>query len=230
MIRNSPVRAVFLTNADLDHVLGLFSLREGTLFQIYATSAVRTAVEEELGLESILGCFCAPRWEQQMFGDFVPLGKTDADSSSDLWYRAIALSGKPPPFARGTCSESGNSVAYQFMDGRTRKRLLVAPDVAAVNGALQEALQDSDAVLFDGTFWSPDELTAIKPGAKPAGEMGHLTIRDSSLELLSGLGASKKIYIHINNTNPILSPDSAERLTVERAGILVGADGMEFQL
>lgn len=222
--RNSPLQAVFLTNADLDHVLGLFSLREGTRFQIYATGAVRRVLEATLGMESVLGCFCGSQWEEPAVGQFAAL------EGSDLMYRAIELSGNAPPFARGPQEAQGQSVAYEFRDGNTGKNLVVAPDVAGVNEGLLGALKTADAVLFDGTFWSSDELAAVRPGAKQAADMGHLTIRDSSLELLRSLRASKKIYLHINNTNPILGPGSKERKAVEGAGLEVGEDGMEFRL
>jgi pyrroloquinoline quinone biosynthesis protein B len=108
--------------------------------------------------------------------------------------------------------------------------LLVAPDVARLNEGLREALENSDAVLFDGTFWSPDELRQVRPGAPLAGEMGHLTIEAGSLDLLRSMRAATRVYLHINNTNPILARDSPERRAVEGAGIVVGYDGLEFQL
>jgi pyrroloquinoline quinone biosynthesis protein B len=229
-LRNSPVRGVFLTNADLDHLLGLFSLREGGGFTIYATAAVRTVAHEALGLQTVLGCFCAPHWVEPSLGQFVTLNPQAA--SHHLLYRAIELTGRAPPFATppGPAAQSGHSVAYQFQDQRTGGKLLVAPDVASINSELEEALGSSDAILFDGTFWSADELAQVRPGAKLAGDMGHLTVRDGSLSLLAQLPARKKIYIHINNTNPILAPDSAERAAVEAGGILVGEDGLEFEL
>ena len=147
-------------------------------------------------------------------------------------YRAIELDGKPPRFAQNAEPglSGGQSVAYQFFDPRTNGRLLVAPDVAAVNQQLLEALKSSDVVLFDGTFWSADEMMRVKAKAPTASEMGHLTIRDGSLEMLAGLAAKHKVYIHINNTNPILSPESPERVAVQAAGITVGRDGLEYEL
>lgn len=108
--------------------------------------------------------------------------------------------------------------------------MVVAPDVPAINDALRKALVEADGVLFDGTFWSSNELSAVKPDAPEAKEMGHLTIKDSSLSLLAGLKARQKIYIHINNTNPILALGSPERAEVEAAGVVVGYDGLEFEL
>jgi pyrroloquinoline quinone biosynthesis protein B len=229
--RNTPIRGVLLTNADLDHLLGLFSLREGTGFQIYATAAVRSVAEQVLGVETVLRCFCAPQWREPSFKDFIPLTEA-AEDESELLYRAIELPGKPPPFVGGSVAlpSEGHSIALQFQDRRTKKRLLVAPDVGALTPRLQEALHTSDAILFDGTFWSADELAAVRPGAKQAVEMGHLPVNGGSLPALTQLAASEKIYIHINNTNPILDPNSPERAAVERAGIRVGADGMDFRL
>ena len=85
-------------------------------------------------------------------------------------------------------------------------------------------------MLFDGTFWSGDELRRVKANGRTAAEMGHVTIKDVSLALLGQLPARRKIYIHINNTNPVLSPGSPERAAVEAAGIVVGYDGLEFDL
>ncbi len=106
----------------------------------------------------------------------------------------------------------------------------MAPDVGAWSDALIDEMQKSDAVLFDGTFWSGDELSRAKANARTADEMGHLTIRDQTLERLRKLPARHKIYIHINNTNPVLSPGSTERTAVESAGITVGYDGLEIKV
>ena len=203
----------------------MFSLREGNPFHIHATKAVQKAANDALGVGPILDVFSGVIWREPPAEKFAPL----ADAKG-LMYRAIKLPGGPPPFAKRASARGAHSVAYQFLDRKTGGRLLVAPDVGAVNKALAAALSDSDVVLFDGTFWSDDELRAVKPKARKAGDMGHVTIRDCSLELLGKLPARQKIYIHINNTNPILNPKSSERAVVEAAGITVGADGLEFFL
>jgi pyrroloquinoline quinone biosynthesis protein B len=91
-------------------------------------------------------------------------------------------------------------------------------------------MNEADAVLFDGTFWSNEELRNLTGKVRTAEDMGHLTIRDGSLGVLAGLQARRKIYLHINNTNPILDPESTERAEVERAGVVVGHDGLDFEL
>jgi pyrroloquinoline quinone biosynthesis protein B len=229
--RNTPIAGVFLTNADLDHVLGLFSLREGGPLNIYAPHAVRTTVEDSIGLQTVLDSFCGSQWHELAMKDFAPLSG-DSTRTPALLYRAIELTGGPPPFAKSTkiLNKGINSVAYQFLNARTKRKLLVAPDVASLGPELTDALQNSDLILFDGTFWSADELAKVRPDARRASEMGHVTIQDCSLDLLAKLPVPQKVYIHINNTNPLLAPKSSERAAVEAAGIHVGSDGMEFEL
>jgi len=228
-LRNTPIAGVLLTNADLDHVLGLFSLREGDALTIHATRAVRATAASSLGLGKVLDVFCGTVWREPSFEAFMPLTPEEGNAGG-LLYRAICLPGTPPKFAGAMPLDGVHSVAYQFMDPRTGGRLLVAPDVAAVNDGLREALRTSDAVLFDGTFWSGDELSRVKSAAPKAGEMGHVTMEECSLNLLRDLGARHKIYIHINNTNPVLLRESSERAVVEAAGIMIGYDGLEFRL
>jgi pyrroloquinoline quinone biosynthesis protein B len=227
-LRGTPIAGILLTNADLDHVLGLFLLREGGRLHVYAPNAVRETLDNSIGLTPVLDSFCGIAWHIPSGYDFAPLESEHGKSS--LFYRAIGLPGKPPLFAKGKTPDETQSVAYQFLEQRTGKRVLVAPDVGECNAALSTALQESDAVLFDGTFWSGDELAHVKTQARTAADMGHLTIKDGSLALLGGLRAQHKIYIHINNTNPVLSPGSPEQAAVAAAGIEVGYDGLEFEL
>lgn len=215
-----------LTNADLDHLLGVFSLREAGGVEIHAAGAVRATAEAVIGLETVLNAFGGSRWHEPP-REFEPVSKS-ADAAG-LTYRAIDLPGKPPPFIRNAPG-GVHSLAYQFKDPGSGKQLVVAPDVGAVTRELQQALEESEAILFDGTFWSNDELRTVRPGGRTALEMGHLTIQDHSLDLLARLPAHQKIYIHINNTNPILALGSPERAAVEAAGLTVGWDGLEFEL
>jgi pyrroloquinoline quinone biosynthesis protein B len=224
--RNTPIAGVLLTNSDLDHLLGVFSLREAGSMDIYASAAVHSTAESSLSLETVLNSFGNSRWHEPP-EDFAPLSRDSG--ATGLSYRAIALPGTPPPFAK-RAPAGVHSLAYQFQDPVTGGRLLVAPDVAEVTQELQQALESSQGVLLDGTFWSADELAGVRPNAPKAFEMGHVTIKDVSLALLAKLPARQKIYIHINNTNPILAPGSPERTAVETAGIAVGWDGLEFEL
>jgi pyrroloquinoline quinone biosynthesis protein B len=124
----------------------------------------------------------------------------------------------------------GHSAALQFTDEVTGRRLLVVPDLAEVTPEFRAALEEADAVLIDGTFWSDDELQAVRPSARTAREMGHLPISGGTLELMQAASARYKAYVHINNTNPVLMPGSRERAAVEAAGVRVAEDGWEFEL
>jgi pyrroloquinoline quinone biosynthesis protein B len=232
--RQSPIDGVLLTNADLDHVHGLMLLREAPRLAIHAPAAVRATLAKFLNLEAVLGAFCVLDW-QEAEEEFAVLGSRTGPSG--LLYRALPLPGLPPPFARGSfggdATERGaHSVAFQIADAASGARLLIAPDVAAMTPQLEQAMRESDAVLLDGTFWDDEELRALVPTARTSREMGHLPISgaDGTLALLRTMPAPQKIYLHINNTNPILRPESRERAEVEGAGVQVGEDGMEFVL
>jgi pyrroloquinoline quinone biosynthesis protein B len=119
-------------------------------------------------------------------------------------------------------------VAFQFRDHASNRLVLVAPAVSELSRELSDASEASDVILFDGTFWSDRELATVRPGARTAREMNHLPINGGSLDFLRQSSARRKIYIHINNTNPILMPGSRERLAVEQAGIEIARDGLEI--
>lgn len=196
--RNSPIAGVFLTNADVDHALGLLLLRQReTPLIVYATEQTRAALD---WIDNVIARFCGIDWRN--VGDAISVS-------------AIELS---------------NSTAFQLRDERSGAAALVAPAVGELTNELREAMQKSDVIFFDGTFWSENELRAFRPGTRTAREMHHLSISDGSLELLRNSPARRKIYIHINNTNPILMPGSPERRQVEEAGVEIGYDGLEIVL
>jgi pyrroloquinoline quinone biosynthesis protein B len=201
--RNSPIAGILLSDADIDHALGILTLRQReSPLPIYTSGEVRAELE---WLDQLMQRFCGIEW-RELPPQFVKL----ADG--------IGLRGMELP----------RSVAFQLKANRNR-RLLVAPSVSAISGELDDALKNADAVFFDGTFWSGDELGATRPGASSGRKMGHIPV-ERSLFVVSESNARRKIYIHINNTNPILAPDSRERNTLEAAGITIGYDGLEFEL
>jgi pyrroloquinoline quinone biosynthesis protein B len=201
--RNSPVTGVLLTNADIDHVLGLLLLRQRAQpLAVYSVEQTRKVLQ---WVVDALAQFGGLDWRT-----FAP-GKLDCFKQSSL--RAIDL---------------GNSVAFEFRDHRSERAIVIAPAVGAMTDELRDAINRADIVLFDGTFWSDDELRAFRADARSAREMNHLPISGGSLELLRGTLPARKIYIHINNTNPIWMPNSPERQQLERARIEVGYDGLEL--
>jgi pyrroloquinoline quinone biosynthesis protein B len=226
--RNSPIAAVFLTSADVDHVLGLLSLREGSALHIYTTPAIEQATGI-LGVTPVLESFCGVIWHHPTGSGFEALRGNDGRESS-VRVRVLPLSGRAPRYAGKSPQGGVFTTALQFLDQRTGGRLLVAPGVAALSGPLLEAAAESAAVLRDGTFWSEDELRCVRAGAPLASEMGHLPIKDGTLPLMSALPSRCRVYVHINNTNPIFAPGSPERATVESAGIIVGHDGWSIDL
>jgi pyrroloquinoline quinone biosynthesis protein B len=204
-LRNSPIAGVLLTNADLDHTLGLLLLRQQqTPVLVYASDATRSALD---WLELLLHPFGGSTWRTAS-GDFNSL-------SNGLAFRAIELH---------------KSNAFQLRDEVSGRAALVAPVVGELTAELRDAVDTSDVILFDGTFWNDDELHAVRRGARSAREMNHLPISDSSLALLRHSPARRKIYMHINNTNPILMPGSRERALVQQAGIEIACDGLEIIL
>jgi len=227
-LRSSPIEALLLTNADLDHVLGLLLLREGERLTVHATAAVRGTLVDGLRLEALLNTFCGVTWCEPT-AEFSVLRLRDG-STSGLKARAIGLPGSAPRFApNGSKIVEGHSVAWQIADETSGTRALIAPHVSAITPELDEAMNESDAVLFDGTFWSNDELQKVRTSARTAAEMGHLPVCESLRALGQGK-ARHKVFIHLNNTNPVLAPGSVERAKVEAAGIAIGEDGMEFEL
>ena len=203
--RNTPIRAVFLTNADIDHALGLFLLRQDEApLVVYAANQTRTALA---WIDGVLARFRRIEW-REISADFQSL-------SGSLGFRAIQLPG---------------SVAYQFRDDSSGATALFAPIVGELTEQLRNAVDASAVILFDGTFWTDGELATVRPGARTSREMNHLPISDGSLDFLRQSPARRKIFTHMNNTNPILRPGSRERAQVEQAGIVIARDGLEIVL
>jgi pyrroloquinoline quinone biosynthesis protein B len=225
--RHSPIEGVLLTNADLDHVLGLILMREGGRLQLHAPAGVREALAHGLHFETLAGAFGGADWHLPPETDLQPLLLREGGKSG-LNYRLHPLANDPPRYAK---SAGGiQSVAYEIHDPRTGSRLMMAPDVAAVSPAFLEALGKVDAVLFDGTFWSSNELREIQGSARTSEQMGHLPISGGSLDILRKLSARHKIYVHINNTNPVWQLGSPARKEVEQSGLQIGYDGLTFEL
>lgn len=203
--RNTPIAGVFLTNADIDHALGLLLLRQQeTPLVVYAADETRTSLA---WVDNILARFCGIEW-RNVSANFQSL-------SGSLAFRAIELPG---------------SVAFQFRNDTSGATALFAPSVGELTEELRNAVRASHVVLFDGTFWTDGELGVVRPGARTAREMNHLPISDGSLDLLRQSPARRKIYTHINNTNPILMPGTRARTQVELAGIEIARDGLEITL
>jgi len=216
--RDSPVASVFLTNADLDHTLGIFQLREGRPLAVVAPPAVRQSLERGPGLSHVVDAYAGLHWRPAP-------DEWHAVDSSGLEVRTVPLAGSGPPRYDKEAASGMHAVGYVFRKGAATAGIF--PDVAVIDDALRAELQACSRVWFDGTFWDQDELVRLGFSTRRAADMGHVPISES-LPVLSALGPDRVEYLHINNTNPILRPDSEERQRVESANLRVAAEGGHF--
>ena len=153
-------------------------------------------------------------------------------SPSGLTMRAFSVPGKPALHLDQSKKSDGDNIGLLIHDRRTGQSLAYLAAAGANSPAVEAATRDANAVFFDGTFWSSNELTALGVSERRAEDMAHWPIggAEGSLRFLSKLSAARKVYIHINNTNPILREDSPERAAVQAAGVSVAYDGMELRL
>ncbi len=224
--RDTPVAAIALTNGDLDHVLGLLSLRESQPLTVLATARVRAGLVERNAMLRTLA-----RTPDQIAWRALPIGQEVAVPDVGVGVTAVAVAGKLPVHLVGVLAPSPeDNVALRVRDLETGRVLLVATAVGSLDG-VERLLEGADAVLFDGTFWSEDELPAQGLGRGRARDMAHVPIGgpDGSLRRLATWGG-RRVYTHVNNTNPVLREGSAERAAVERAGCEIAFDGMEVAL
>jgi len=231
-VRHTPIQAVVLSDAELDHTLGLLSLREARSLRVYATPWVHTALTEWNPLLRTLESFCQVIWQPVTPGQVIPLCILDGGESG-LRMEAIATSSsKSVAFAPEDAEDGDASVGYRITQESTGYSIVYLPAVQEINAAIWSRLRDCACLLFDGTCWHDDELPRLGISQKTARSMGHLPIDggDGSLEQLAPLDIDRKIYIHINNTNPLLIKTSPERRMVEARGIEVAHDGMEVEI
>ena len=229
-LRHSPIAGIVLTNGDLDHCLGLLSLRESQPLTLYATDAVRVGFTEGNGLYRTLERFDGQAtWRTLSLGASRPLGSDGGPLSITAFpvpgKRPIHLEGQEPP------TEEDN-VGLLIRDRTTNHTMAYVPAAATWTATLDRMLAAVDVVFFDGTFWSSTELLTTGVGAKRAEDMAHLPVGGEAGTLfhLGRLTAARRVLIHINNTNPLLRDDSPERAQATAAGIEVAFDGMEIVL
>lgn len=229
--RHSPLAGVVLTNGDLDHSLGLLSLRESHALQLWTTASIERGFREHNVLFRTL-----QRFEGQL--QFRPLQLTTPQplltlegQPSGLTLEAVAAPGKLPiHLERDATPSDEDNIGLLIHDEANGHTLGYFPGVGGPSETLTTALNRADVLLFDGTFWSADELVRQGLSEKRAEDMAHWPISDEggSARMLRGLRCERRILIHINNTNPILRDDSAEVALLSAQGIEVAHDGMEF--
>ncbi len=224
--RHSPIVALVLTNGDVDHVAGLLSLRESQRFALYATGAILEVLERNPIFDVLNPEFV--RRQRLLLEEPVEL-------EGGVTVVPFAVPGKVPLYLEGDALEIGaeteDVIGLQLGDAPSKKAFFI-PGCARLTAALAQRVRGAALVLFDGTLWADDEMIRSETGVKTGARMGHMSLSgpDGTLAAFAPLGVRRKILIHVNNTNPVLLEDSAERAAVEAAGWEVACDGMEITL
>lgn len=223
--RHSPIAGVFVTNGDVDHLTGLLTLREQQAFTLFGSKATLDVI----GQNSLFGVL-----NRDLVKSCSVALETPADTGLGLIVTPFAVPGKVPLYLENDKLELGteteSTVGLEIRSGD--KRFFYIPGCAEVNDRVFARLKGAPLLFFDGTTYTDDEMVALGLSTKTAWRMGHVAMSGDkgSLKRLAACGIGRKIYIHINNTNPVLVEGSPERASVERAGWEIGFDGMEVTL
>jgi pyrroloquinoline quinone biosynthesis protein B len=232
----SPISTILLTSADVDCVMGLLHLREFHPLHIYSTLSVRRILTEENSLFRVLARSHPPvRWDTLALDRLIPLVPPSSLGAKDgLFCKAVPLQGGFPDYVsdslKGSFPPEEAVIGLQLV--HKEKRFFYAPSVPGVGDDWQRSVDESDLAFLDGTFWKDDELIQAKRSRRTAREMGHLPLwgERGMLKRTFRLGKTKRVLIHINNTNPVLNEESPEHRAVRDAGWEIAYDGMEFNL
>ncbi|MFF8909476.1 pyrroloquinoline quinone biosynthesis protein PqqB [Streptomyces olivaceoviridis] len=230
--RQTPIAGVVLTDAELDHTLGIGRLREADGVEILATAPVREAVDARLRLGAVLSPYTTLTWRELRCRGAQPLhADPGVPAGSGVRISAVPVSGKRPRYAADAPDDGSWVVALRLYDPATGGTALYAPAVAAWSDALHRAAAEADCVIVDGTFWDDEEprRTGISP--RTATGMGHLPIDGpgGTAGILAALSA-RCLYTHLNNTNPLVDPAAPQHKRLARLGIEVAEDGMVIEL
>jgi pyrroloquinoline quinone biosynthesis protein B len=220
--RDVPLDTIVLTNADIDHVLGLLVMRESLPYRVMTTAWIRdTLLAHNACFRILAPAFGVVKLDEAFF----------LDRGERLEARLFPIPGKVPTWAQPHAASSPEAtLGLRVVDAETRARLVYAPGVQRLDSATLAELALADVRFVDGTFYTGDELRGLRPGAPDAVAMGHVPISgaDGSLAVLRGM-PGRTLYTHINNTNPILDAGSPEAAAVRAAGIEIACDGLELE-
>jgi pyrroloquinoline quinone biosynthesis protein B len=224
-LRNSPIRAVVLTNGDIDHIAGLLTMRERQAFTLWTTPAIAGVLDSNPIFE-VLDRALVERRTVALGEPFHP--------AEGLQLRLFAVPGKVALYLEGGAVETDllgeQTAGVELTDGQSTAYYI--PGCARMVPDLAERLRGAALVFFDGTVFHDDEMIRAGVGSKTGRRMGHMAMAgaEGSLAAFAGLDVRRKVYVHMNNTNPVWLPDSPERAEVEAAGWEVAQDGMEVAL
>src|ERR1700676_2105855 len=229
--RDSPVAGVVLGSSDLDHVLGLLLLRELQPLRVYAAPSILRILREENSMFGMLNRV-EPQvvWTSLNTGAPFPLLSADGKDSG-LRCEVHYLSGRYPKYVKSEAATLAReeATAALFFESASGKRVAYIPAVGSLSDTLLEEIHHADLLLFDGTFWSDDELLRVQGSGETALQMGHIPVEES-LRLLKSIEVGRKMFIHLNNTNPILNEASSEHQAVRQAGWEVAEDNWRLDL
>lgn len=234
-VRHSPIAAVILTNGDVDHVAGLLTLRESHPLVVYATGRVLDVLKQA-SIFNVLNPRFVDRVPISLGVPFEP--KTKNGESVGLVVEGFAVPGKVALYledgeAGGSYGAVGeDTIGLKVSNAAADTHFYYLPGCAALPPELRDRLTSAPLLLFDGTLWQDDEMLRARAGEKTGRRMGHMSVAgpEGAIASLEPLSIARKVFIHINNTNPILLSDSQERRQVEAAGWEVAHDGMEIVL
>lgn len=229
--RHTPLASVLLTNADIDHVAGLLSLREAQPFVLMATPAVHSVLRASSAFD-VLADDVVDRRDVALGASFQLVDGVTAEIFPVPGKIALYLEKREQQETGvvATNVEGEQTIGVELRSGD--RRVVFIPGCAGMTDALRTRLEGADAVLFDGTVWQDDEMIRAGVGTKTGRRMGHMCMsgEDGSMAALDGVNVGRRIYVHINNTNPVLIDGSIERIEANRAGWEIAEDGMEIAL
>ena len=229
-LRNSPIKAAVLTGGDVDFIAGLLNLRELQPFTVYGSSRVLSTLKAN-SVFNVLNGDVVPRRE-------LPLGQTTSIADTGLDIEAFAVPGKVALYLESGAADAnygsreGDAIGLKVTAPATDKTFFYVPGCAVVDADLAGRLKGAPLVFFDGTLYTDDEMLRQGLMKKTGQRMGHMSMSgpEGSIAAFAALGVTRKIFVHINNSNPVLDDNSPERHATEAAGWEVGCDGMEIRL
>ncbi len=235
-LRSTPIRAVVLTNADVDHIAGLLSLRERQPFAIYASAQVLAA----LGANSIFNVLDPAIVPRRTLPPEGRLEVLDADGrKTGVSIESFVVPGKVALYLEDASlpdadfgSVAGDTIAVRISGANGGGSAFYIPGCARIDETLRSRIDGAACLMFDGTVYTDDEMIAAGVGQKTGARMGHLAMtgESGSIAGLAGVHIGRRIFVHINNTNPVLDENSVEHAAVRDAGWEVAYDGMEIEL
>jgi pyrroloquinoline quinone biosynthesis protein B len=224
-----PIEGVLLTDAEIDHSLGIVLLREGRFLPLYTTAATYGVLERHSRILPVTRAFADVPWTELPLDRPVALNDRRGHDAG-LTVEAFAVPAGPPLFADDAAM--GHTVGLLVRETGSGASCAFVPACGDLPADLLDRLAAVDVVLFDGTFWSDDEIVALGIGSRTARQMDHVPVggADGSLARLSSLKGRYRVFTHINNTNPMLLEESTERAAVTAAGWTVGYDGLHITI